>query len=90
MIYSGDIENGLVRNFMAGLTLYTVHNRFYDKYLALPSMNHIDRLLGMIANENEFVVCDPFVCYQSDGWSIQKDSFHKYGHLVADKKFFGV
>lgn len=89
MIYSGDIVDGMVKNYMAGLTLYTVHERFYDKFLAMPVMNHIDRLLGNLANYNDFHVCDPFVCEQSDGWSFHKKEEGKYKHLVADRIFFG-
>lgn len=89
MVYSGNIVCGRVFDYLAGLTLYTVHSRFYDKYLALPVMNHIDRLLGTLANENEFYVCDPFVCEQSDGWSFHKKEEGKYKHLVEDRKFFG-
>jgi len=89
MVYSGEILDNRIYNYMAGLTLYTVHRRFYDKYLALSAMNHIDRLLGSLSNDNEFYVCDKFVCEQSDGWSYNKQGNHTYGHLVYGREFFG-
>lgn len=69
MIYAGEIKEGRIMNGFSGLTLYTVHNRFYEKFLAVNPNDHLDRHLGNTAFKNKYYVCEPFVCYQSGGFS---------------------
>ena len=69
MIYAGEIKDGRIMNGFSGLTLYTVHNRFYDEFLAANPNDHLDRFLGNTAYKNKYYVCEPFVCYQSGGMS---------------------
>lgn len=69
MVYSAEIKNGRIMNGFSGLTLYTVHNRFYDEFLAANPKDHLDRHLGNTAFKNKYYVCQPFVCYQSGGYS---------------------
>jgi len=69
MVYSAEINEGRIMNGFSGLTLYTVHNRFYDEFLAANPNDHLDRYLGNTAYKNKYYVCEPFVCYQSGGMS---------------------
>ena len=69
MIYAGEIKEGRIMNGFSGLTFYTVHNSFYDEFLAANPNDHLDRFLGNTAYKNKYYVCEPFVCYQSGGMS---------------------
>lgn len=74
MIYAGEIKDGRIMNGFSGLTLYTVHERFYDEFLATDPNDHLDRFLGNSAFKNKYYVCEPFVCHQTGGMS---DNFRK-------------
>lgn len=69
MIYAGEIKDNRIMNGFSGLTLYTVHNRFYDFFLSADETDHIDRWLGNFCYNHEYFVCDKFVCKQSSGYS---------------------
>lgn len=69
MIYAGEIKDGRIMNGFSGLTLYTVHERFYDEFLSADPNDHLDRYLGNSCFKNKYYVCEPFVCYQSGGFS---------------------
>lgn len=72
-VYDGTInEQNLITDFYCGNILYTVHERFYDKFLETNTMNNLDRELGKLCGENKIVVCNPFVCLQHDGFSYHK------------------
>lgn len=77
-IYSGDVVNGRVKIF-AGLHLYFINARYYDKFLTSRPEQHIDT--GQ-ANKGVFYVSQPFTCYQADGYSDQAKSKTDY-----NKKF---
>jgi len=85
-IFHGDIkEDGSVDNF-AGLTLYIISERFYDTFLALNEMNHIDREL---AHKGRYIVCDKMVCSQHGGFSLNKQSFvEDYDHYLEGRTLF--
>lgn len=69
MLYAGQIENNRVINGFSGMTLYCVHERFYDFFLSISNDLHIDRGLGMYAFEKKYMVCNPYVARQSGGFS---------------------
>ncbi len=77
-------ENNIVTEF-TGLTLYSVHSRFYDTFLEVEPTEHIDRAL---AGKGKFVVCNPFVCTQYDGVSSNSGQFEKYGELQSSRIFW--
>lgn len=86
-IYKGHIkEDGTVDNFCA-LHLYIVHERFYDKFLAVDEKNNIDTLLGSVG---KCVVCQPFVAVQHNGWSDHKNGYYEYEQYLEGRKLFGV
>lgn len=70
-LYLGGIMYGTIKpdktvKRFAGLTLYVVHQRFYETFLQLPDDKHLDQALD---NKGKYVVCDPMIITQYDGYS---------------------
>lgn len=76
-------ENNVVKDF-TGMTLYAVHSRFYDKFLSLPSDEHIDRALDGLGH---YVVCNPMVVTQHNGWSGNTGKMEVYDDLQKGRIF---
>jgi hypothetical protein len=85
-VFLGEPEAGIVKDF-TGMTLYTVHQRYYDTFLAVPDDEHIDRALS--AAGGLFRVCEPFVCFQYDGHSTNTGKWESYESLIKNRRFFG-
>jgi len=73
-LYLGGVFSGIVKEDntiedFSGMTLYTVHERFYDTFLALNKIDNIDRQL---ARKGKYVVCNPIVVSQWGGFSDNK------------------
>lgn len=68
--YHGKADENNIINSFSGLTLYTVHSRYFDKYLSIPEVMHIDTGISLIGGK--FVCCDRFVAYQRPGYSEQR------------------
>ncbi len=84
MVYLGQPdENNVVKEF-TGMTLYVVAKKFYDKFLSVPDDDHIDRLLGGLGR---FIVCDPFVAKQYNGFSSNTGKDENYDDLLKERKF---
>lgn len=84
-IYHGEIRpDNTVRDF-SSLTLYIVHESFYAKFLSVPENMHLDRGL---AGLGKFVVCNPFVCKQIDGYSDNSKKETKYNEKYMVKRKF--
>lgn len=90
-IYSGQIKDGRIMNGWSGNTLTTFHSRFYDFFLSLPETDHIDRRMGNHCFEKMFMVCEPAVVYQLEGYSDNHRRLTKHaGYLEEMKsKLFG-
>lgn len=85
MIYLGEPdENNIVKEF-TGLTLSIINRKFYEKYLSVPSDEHIDRALSQTGGK--FVVCNPFVAKQYNGISSNTGKWEEYDTLLASRKF---
>lgn len=69
MVYSAEVVDNKILNGFSGLTMYVVHERFYDFFLSIPDHVHIDRWLGQSAHEKEYYVCHPYPCKQTGGYS---------------------
>ncbi len=68
-LYHGEWnENGKVLGTFAALTLYSVHQRFYDIFLNKPEDEHLDLVMNK-AWRHEIKVCLPMVCKQMSGYS---------------------
>lgn len=85
-VYLGELREDNTVNSFSGLTLYIVHSRFYDKFLAINPNGHLDRELE---GKGKFVVCSPFVAEQHDGWSGNSMKNEKYGQLMEGRNKFG-
>ena len=70
LIYQGTVENNRVLNGMSGvMTLYVVHQRFYDFFLSIPDDCHVDRELGQTAYKHEYYVSPKICVVQSGSYS---------------------
>lgn len=69
-IYAGQIIDNRIVNGFSGITLLTIHERFYDFFLSAEEetqsthMGHIDRFLGEQCDKKKYFVCQPFVVRQ--------------------------
>jgi hypothetical protein len=77
-------ENLKVHRFR-GMTLITVHSKFYQTFLSLPDIHHIDGLLE--ASRADIRVSPVFVAYQMSGYSDQRKHVCTNNH--KGKKVFG-
>ena len=90
-IYLGGItygkinRNGSVNDF-AGTHLYKIRQKFYDTFLLTPEEKDIDRSL---ANKGRFIVCDPLVAIQHNGFSDNQRKFQIYDPCFKNRKLFG-
>lgn len=90
MIYEGSVDDqNRIKDYWCGMTIYCVHERFYDQFLATNTMNHIDRELSKTSHIHKFIVCDKYVACQRDGYSFNKKKECSYGHLLEGKPIFG-
>lgn len=78
--YCGQILPDKTIKDFCGLHLYIVHERFYETFLGVNELEHLDRGL---ANKGKFVVAQPCCAIQYDGWSDQKGRYAAYGHLLT-------
>lgn len=63
-----------INNF-TGMHCYIMHERYYDRFLALPDTAHIDVVQAGLGN---FFVCNPMVAYQRPGWSATSNKIVDY------------
>lgn len=92
LVYAGDVnEERRVENGMSGvMTMYRVHERFYDVFLNQPASEHIDRGLGNYCFQYKFYVVPEYCCYQSGGYSDNLRQVMYYSEYLRGKKLFGV
>lgn len=90
MIYSkADIikDNRLIGE-ASGFTLYTVHERFYDRFLAAPPDKHIDRSITSLALNYEFYLPEYFVCEQNSTQSNNTEGKPNLPMFLEGRKLF--
>lgn len=69
VIYHGTVENQKVLSaFSGGMSLYTIHSKFYDKILNAPEDVHLDRWTGE-QKEFEILVPPKYCIKQLGGYS---------------------
>lgn len=92
MIYEGKInkDNRIVPDAFSfhGLTLYSVHSRFYFPFLNMNRQNHLDSELGRFCDKYEYYVSENFCTKQIDGYSDNKKQDCKYDHLLKGRKLY--
>lgn len=89
-LYLGGITHGIKneRNEVfdfSGLTLYRVKQTFYRTFLSVSDNGNIDRMLN---NKGRYIVCNPFVVKQHDGYSDNLKREMKYGVYYQGRAFF--
>lgn len=72
-----------IHNF-AGLHCYIIHERYYDKFLALPEDKHIDDQPGL----GLFYVCYPFAALQHPGWSANNRKMVNYNVTLIHEMIY--
>lgn len=85
-VYVGDIAQDNTVSDFCGFGLYIVHSHFYDKFLSADKYDHIDRAMKGLGR---FIVCDPFIAGQWDGFSSNTGKEETYGNLMNGRKIFG-
>lgn len=70
--------NQTLKSFCA-LHLYIISERFYDIFLALPEREHLDRAM---AGLGVFILCNPMVAVQSNGFSQNTGKEENYDRLI--------
>lgn len=89
LFYAGSMEGNRIMNGASGImTLYSIHNRFYDFFLSLDTNTHIDRELGQTAYKHEYYVCQPMVVTQRGGWSFNRREVQYYDDYLVGKELF--
>ncbi len=90
LIYHGEIrENRVINGFSGGMTLYLIHERFYDTALNnVADSSHIDRSFGEICFKHEYYVCNPFVVKQLGGYSENLKRSMSYQSYHENMEFF--
>jgi hypothetical protein len=84
-IYLGKIlEDNSVNDF-AGFHCYIVNKRFYETYLSVPDDAHIDRAL---AGLGKYIVCNPFIAIQHNGFSYNTKMDMNYDDLLIGKELY--
>lgn len=79
-----------IMDVFSGMTMYIVSQRFYDVFLSAPNDCHIDReMLGPIAKNYLFMVCDQVVCEQDGSRSDNTQTSMNYRPFLKGRKIFG-
>jgi len=86
-VYMGEIGADNTVSDFCGMGLYIVHNQFYSTFLDTDRFDHIDRSLK---GKGKFVVSDPFIAEQWDGYSSNTGKEETYGNLMKNRKKFGM
>lgn len=84
-ITSGDVNTTNIVSDFSGLTLYTIHRKFYSIFLELPLNTNIDRGLKALG---KYVVCAPMVAKQHNGYSDNRQEYCDYTECYRNKIFF--
>lgn len=83
-IMYGKIEEDKTIKRFAGLTLYVVHQRFYETFLKMPDDKHLDQALD---TKGKYVVCDPMIITQHDGFSDNHKRLMEYDYYQRHYSF---
>lgn len=81
-------ENRLLGPFSGGLTLYSVHSRFYEAFLEINPNVHLDRYLGEISPDFEIYECPLVPAFQSGGLSDRSNQVMSYEIYLEGRGIF--
>lgn len=83
-VFNGFVnEQNILKSSFNGLHLYIINGRFYGTFLSLPETMNIDFAL---TGKGKFVVCDPFIATQHNGWSDNNQKHLILDHYLAGRK----
>ena len=85
-IFDGEIKKDNTVDDFSGLTLYLINERFYNIFLSMPENHNLDRALR---NKGKFLVCNPFVVFQHNGFSDNVKQLCNYNAYLKDRTLFG-
>jgi hypothetical protein len=86
-IFYGNIKaDGSVNDF-AGATLYVVKQQFYAVFLSLPENENIDFDRALVG-KGKFIVCDPFVAIQYNGYSDNVKKHRSYEPFFKNRRLY--
>lgn len=88
-VYSAQVKEGRILNGFSGMTLYIVHERFYDFFLNIDPKDHIDKALGTFAHKKMYRIVQPYVVYQMSGFSDNHRRETSHNAFLDDMKLFG-
>jgi hypothetical protein len=84
-IYHGKIkEDNTVEKFTA-LHCYFVHQNFYNTFLSTNSHQHLDHAL---AGLGKYIVCNPMIAVQQNGYSDNEKSYQNYDQLIKNRNLY--
>jgi hypothetical protein len=72
-------------NRVCGFHLYMVREQFYDVFLAIDDLLHIDTAIDEIRKSYNFKVCRPFVALQRAGFSANNQAHVDYNVMLNEK-----
>lgn len=91
LVYSASMQGNRVMNGASGImSLYSIHNRFYDFFLSMDINNHVDREAGLTAYKHEYYVCQPMCVEQRGGYSFNLRQNMWYDVYLENTKLYGV
>jgi len=88
MIYVGDIIDNRIVDLFSGMTMYMVHERFYDFFLSLPESCHVDRELGKYHSQFKYMVCPRFTTFQDGSKSDNTQMTCNYSPYLKGRKLY--
>ncbi len=86
-IFYGNIKEDCSVNDFAGATLYIVKQQFYGVFLSLPENENID-FDRALANKGKYIVCDPFVAIQHNGYSDNVKAYRDYEPFLKNRRIY--
>lgn len=95
-IYMGKLNDDNTVDDFSGLTLYMVHERYYQRFLDTPILDHIDRAQAENDPENpgvrrprgKFVVCNPFACIQWTTYSENHKCIMQHNQWLDGRRLY--
>lgn len=84
-IYYGNIKPDNSAEDFSGLTLYMIQSKFYDTFLSIPENLPLDRGLS---KKGFYLVCNPFIAIQYDGYSDNKKSYQNYDMYLKGRNLY--
>lgn len=84
--YSGSHDENFVVTGFRGLTLYSCHQRFYEKFLSLSESLHLDSAIAM--SDAKVIVSPLFCATQAAGYSDQRKKIVDDSNRLKNKAIY--